>query len=378
MAPAQIVKGFALPFAEAHFHQPGLDRRYRAFPSALRPRSRPSPAPAQRTPSPALRGAAGSRQPITPAPSALSGISERPCSRCWRSIRSVHVSKGRAWTCGAATRPRRRRATHRAPCGRASRRRGDVMLFGDEFQRPVAHLAAPRLVAQQAAQRGGKIAGIAGHGQQARDVVSDDGRNAAGSARDHRHARRLRFQQRHAIGLVDRRPDQEIGRRIEIAAAPPAAAGPQSACAPAPRGQQLPRPARAGPSPTTSSCQCDRVSCCSAGPARDRTRSLSPSRIIATVSSHGFPLSIPKRRRQLLRDLIATVGGRGEIGAVDERLQHDARMALGSATPARHSASAGLSVMMASAWPMASGRRRVTDGPRPPARLPAWETSATT
>ena len=72
--------------------------------------------------------------------------------------------------------------------------------------------------------------------------------------RDHRHPGRLRFEQRHAVGLVHRRPDIEVAGRIRP---PPARARPgcrESARvrAPRPRARASTSP-RAEPSPATTS-----------------------------------------------------------------------------------------------------------------------------
>ena len=183
---------------------------------------------------------------------------------------------------------------------------------------------------------------------------------------------------RHAVGLVDRRPDQEIGGARRTPAAPPAAARRRSARARAPAGssvastrarrpvaddQQLPGLIgqllqRRGPARDRSELVAlahhRHGRAARAGPLYSRSGGANSARSLA-------PHCRPRRNRR-----------RRGTASTDE---HGA----GSATTGfRHSASAGLSEMMASAWAMAACGGAVANlAQRPPARLGAWEASAT-
>ena len=99
-------------------------------------------------------------------------------------------------------------------------------------------------IGEQAAHRRGEGRGVARRHQQAGDPVRDDLADAAAGAGDDRQPARLGFEQRHAKGLVDRRPDAEIGRGETRGRSPPATERPGPADPRAERGERRARPRR--------------------------------------------------------------------------------------------------------------------------------------
>ena len=204
----------ALEAAPGHLGEPRVARQRRRTPAGPRSRGR---APAGWSRRRQRRSPAGSRQARTCArPESLSGMSVWPWMRPssfqlvlpWR-IRQMRMpapaDRPAPPPAVARAGPRSCRASTRA-CAAAT------------------HGAPPRRVDQERADGRREGRGRARLDQQAGGPVRDDVGHAALATGDHRHARRLGLQQRHAVGLVAGWPDIAGRRRRRPRQAPRAAA----------------------------------------------------------------------------------------------------------------------------------------------------------
>ena len=103
---------------------------------------------------------------------------------------------------------------------------------------------------------------------------------------------------------------------------------------------------------------------------------MSPSRIIATVSSQGWSADMPKRRANSARIASRRMPAAAK-SAPSRNGFKGASKAPDATTGFRHSASAGLSEKMALALAMASWAALWNFAQLPLARLGAWDASAT-
>ncbi len=151
--------------------------------------------------------------------------------------------------------------------------------------RPRSSRAKARALARIAASRsgrsarvriaGGEEAGVAGRRHPAGRAVPHHVRHTAVAAGHHRAAMGLRLQERHAVGLVDGRPDQEVGGGVEGRERVGRHAPCRRTRAPKGASRSVTAPA-AGPSPATSRVQGTSPSRARIRPAAGRRRACRP------------------------------------------------------------------------------------------------------